>query len=82
MIPIKYNIVIEATDDPLFFTFYSPDLDGFTGVGNSIEDCIYKAINGIEEHIKEMKKLGLFVPPENKNAHIIIANKETEPIAV
>jgi len=43
MIDLKYSLVIEATEDPTFFTFYSPDLEGFTGVGNSVEDCLYKA---------------------------------------
>jgi predicted RNase H-like HicB family nuclease len=43
MIDLKYSLVIEATEDPSFFAFYSPDLEVFTGVGNSIEDCIYKA---------------------------------------
>jgi len=35
MIDLKYSLVIEATDDPTFFGFYSPDLEGFTGVGHS-----------------------------------------------
>ena len=32
MIDIPYSLVIEATKDPEFFAFYSPDLEGFTGV--------------------------------------------------
>ena len=43
MLELKYSLVIEATEDPNFFGFYSPDLEGFTGVGHSIEDCLYKA---------------------------------------
>jgi hypothetical protein len=43
MIDIPYSLVIEATQDPEFFAFYSPDLEGFTGVGHSLEDCLYKA---------------------------------------
>ena len=43
MIELKYSLIIEATDDPNFFGFYSPELEGFTGIGHSIEDCIYKA---------------------------------------
>jgi predicted RNase H-like HicB family nuclease len=50
MIDLRYSLVIEATEDPAFFSFYSPDLEGFTGVGHSIEDCLYKAKWGIEEH--------------------------------
>ena len=30
MIDLKYSLVIEATDDPTFSGFYSPDLEGFT----------------------------------------------------
>ena len=52
MIDLKYSLVIEATEDPTFFGFYSPDLEGFTGIGHSVEDCIYQAKwgeNGTEE---------------------------------
>jgi hypothetical protein len=38
MINLKYSLVIEATDDPHFFGFYSPELEGFSGVGGSVED--------------------------------------------
>ncbi|MGH7775025.1 MAG: hypothetical protein ACREQA_22590 [Candidatus Binatia bacterium] len=40
MIDLKYSLVIEATEDLNFFGFYSPDLEGFTGIGHSIEDCL------------------------------------------
>ncbi len=43
MLDLKYSLIIEATEDPNFFAFYSPDLEGYTGTGNSIEDCLYKA---------------------------------------
>ncbi len=43
MVDLKYSLIIEATADPNFFGFYSPDLEGFTGIGHSIEDCLYKA---------------------------------------
>lgn len=43
MIELKYSMAIEATEAPNFFGFYSPDLEGFTGVGHSVEDCLYKA---------------------------------------
>jgi hypothetical protein len=35
--------MIEATEEPNFFSFYSPDLEGFSGVRHSVEDCLYKA---------------------------------------
>lgn len=52
MIDLKYRLIIEATEDPNFFGFYSPDLQGFTGVGHSIEGCLYKAKWGIDERIE------------------------------
>ncbi len=63
MIDLKYSLVIEATEDPNFFGFYSPDLEGFTGVGNSIEDCLYKARWGMEEHLNLLHEQGFPVPP-------------------
>jgi len=76
MIDLKYSLVIEATDDPSFFGFYSPDLEGFTGVGHSVEDCLYKAKWGITEHVALLKEQGLSVPKENPNPRVIIQNQE------
>ena len=76
MIDIKYALVIEATEDPNFFGFYSPDLAGFTGVGHSIEDCLYKAKWGMEEHLEQMKELGLRIPKINLNANVVIQNEK------
>lgn len=44
MIDLPYSLVIEATDDLTFFGFFSPDLEGFSGVGHSVEDCLYQAL--------------------------------------
>jgi predicted RNase H-like HicB family nuclease len=74
MIDLKYSLVIEATEDPVFFAFYSPDLEGFTGIGNSVEDCLYKAKWGMEEHISLLKERGLRVPKRNINPTITIRN--------
>jgi predicted RNase H-like HicB family nuclease len=76
MIDLKYSLVIEATEDPTFFGFYSPDLEGFTGVGHSIEDCLYKAKWGVEEHIALLKERGLLVPKRNPNPTIVIQNEK------
>jgi len=65
MIDLKYSLVIEATNDPSFFGFYSPDLEGFTGVGHSVEDCLYKAKWGMEEHLELLKQQKLPVPKAN-----------------
>jgi len=74
MIDLKYYLIIEAAEDPAFFTFYSPDLEGFTGVGNSVEDCLYKAKWGMEEHVSMLIERGLPVPKGNPNPAITIKN--------
>ena len=76
MLDLKYSLIIEATEDPVFFTFYSPDLEGFTGVGNSVEDCLYKAKWGIEEHISLLKERKLPVPKRSPNPMVTIKNAE------
>jgi predicted RNase H-like HicB family nuclease len=76
MINLKYSLTIEATDDPSFFGFYSPDLEGFTGVGNSIEDCLYKARWGMEEHVALLVEQHLPVPAPSVDPKIIIQNSK------
>ena len=75
MIDLKYSLVIEATDDPTFFGFYSPDLEGFTGTGHSIEDCLYQAKWGMEEHLQLLREQGLSIPRENPDPKITIQNQ-------
>jgi len=75
MLNLQYSLIIEATEDPNFFGFYSPDLEGFTGVGNSVEDCIYKARWGMEEHITFLKEAKLPIPKVSSNPQIIIQNE-------
>ncbi len=75
MIDLKYSLIIEATEDPNFFGFYSPDLEGFTGVGHSIEDCLYKARWGMEEHLALMQEQGLPVPQVNPSPIVTIQNE-------
>ncbi len=38
MIEFPYSLVIEATEEPDYFGFYSPDLEGFSGIGHSVPD--------------------------------------------
>jgi predicted RNase H-like HicB family nuclease len=75
MIDLKYSLIIEATSDPNFFGFYSPDLEGFTGVGHSIEDCLYKAKWGMEEHVALLADQNLPVPKQNSNPTVIVRNE-------
>ena len=76
MIELPYSLVIEATDEPDYFGFYSPDLEGFSGIGHSVEDCLYKAKWGMKDHIALLKERGLPVPPEKHDPQIIIENEK------
>ena len=81
MIELEYSLIIEATEEPDYFGFYSTDLDGFSGIGHSIEDCIYKAKWGMKEHIKLLKEKGLLIPPKSKNPRIVIQNEDEVVVA-
>lgn len=74
MVELKYSLVIEATDDPGFFGFYSPELEGFTGIGHSIEDCLYEAKWGMIDHVNLLKERNLPVPEEKENPTVLIQN--------
>jgi predicted RNase H-like HicB family nuclease len=79
MLRIPYDLVIEATHDPSFFGFYSPELEGFTGVGHSVEDCLYKALWGMEEHVRLLRERGLRVPARNADPRVTILNQSIRP---
>jgi len=72
MIELRYSLVIEATAEPDFFSFYSPDLEGFTGVGHSVEDCLYQARWGMIEHVRLLEEQRLPVPVPSARPRIII----------
>ena len=74
MIELTYSLVIEAANEPDFFAFYSPDLEGFTGVGHSVEDCLYKAKWGMREHVALLREQGLPVPAPSPSPKITIQN--------
>jgi predicted RNase H-like HicB family nuclease len=76
VIELQYSLVIEATEEPDYFGFYSPELEGFTGIGHSIEDCMYKAKWGMAEHVSLLKEQGLPVAPSNNNPKITIQNEQ------
>jgi predicted RNase H-like HicB family nuclease len=76
MIELEYSLVIEATGEPDYFGFYSPELEGFTGIGHSIEDCLFKAKWGMREHINLLREQGLPIPPRNPNPRIVIQNEQ------
>ena len=74
MIELPYSLVVEATREQDYFGFYSPELQGFTGIGQSIEDCLYKAKWGMKEHIELLREQNLPVPAENPEPTIVIQN--------
>jgi predicted RNase H-like HicB family nuclease len=77
MIDLDYSLVIEATAEPDYFGFYSPDLEGFTGIGHSVEDCLYRARWGMREHVAILREQGLPVPPRNTDPKVVIQNERT-----
>jgi predicted RNase H-like HicB family nuclease len=81
MIDLLYSLTIEATDEQDYFGFYSPDLEGFSGIGHSIEDCLYKAKWGMKEHIALLTEQGFAVPQANPDPKIIIENEKRLAVA-
>jgi predicted RNase H-like HicB family nuclease len=81
MIDLPYSLIIEATEEPDYFGFYSPDLEGFSGIGHSVEDCIYKARWGMKEHVTLLREQGLPVPPINFDPRIVIENQKNLAVA-
>lgn len=76
MINLPYSIVIEATNEPDYFGFYSPDLTGFTGIGNSIENCVDEARYAMMEFVEELQANSLPVPTPNKRTTSLIQDAE------
>jgi predicted RNase H-like HicB family nuclease len=81
MINLPYSLVIEATAEPDFFGFYSTELVGFTGIGHSVEDCLYKARWGMEEHVELLAQQNLPVPATNPNPTVFIQNESQTAVA-
>jgi hypothetical protein len=81
MIEFPYSLIIDATEEPGYFSFYSPDLEVFTGIGHSVEDCIYKARWGMREQIALLREQGLPVPQINRDPKILIENEKKRAVA-
>ena len=82
MLTLPHSLVIEATADPEFFGFYSPDLGGFTGVGTSIADCLAQAGPAMAEHRDYLAETGRPVPPTNPNPTVLICNESDDEVTV
>ena len=81
MIELPYSLVIEATDEPDYFGFYSPELEGFTGIGHSVEDCLYKAKWGMREHVELLREQSLHVPEPNPDPKVTIQNTKAASVS-
>ncbi len=81
MVDLPYSLVIEATAEPDFFGFYSPELEGFTGIGHSVEDCLYQARWGMKEFAELLAEQQLPIPPRNPDPVVTIRNQKQENAA-
>jgi predicted RNase H-like HicB family nuclease len=81
MINLPYDLIIEATNEPDFFGFYSPELEGFTGIGHSVEDCLYQARWGMKEHLDLLAEQQLPIPAVNPNPKVVIQNEMADTAA-
>jgi len=81
MLDLPYSLIIEATEDPIIFGLFSEELSGFTGVGHSIEDCLYKARWGMQDHVALLRDQGLPVPPKNLDPQVLIRNETPQLLA-
>ena len=79
MIELPYCLIIEATDEPDFFGFYSPDLEGFTGIGHSVEDCLFQAKWGMQEFVQVMAERDMAIPPRSEEPTVLIKNSKRTP---
>ena len=75
MIDLPYSLVIEATDEPDYFGFYSEELEGFSGIGHSVEDCLYQAKWAMKEHLELLAEQHLPIPPRNPDPVVTIRNE-------
>lgn len=81
MLDLPYSLVIEATNEPDYFGFYSPELEGFSGIGSSVEDCLYKAKWGMKEHVGLLRERKLPVPQVNSAPTVVIQNERRRSVA-
>ena len=63
MIELPFSLVIEATGEPDYFDFYSPDLETFTGIGRSVEGCLFQAELGMREFVQILAERNVPIPP-------------------
>lgn len=75
MIDLPDSLVVEATENPTFFGFLSAELEGFSGTGQLIEDCLDRSRDGMREHVELLRESSLPVPPASSDPVITIRNQ-------
>lgn len=78
MIELPYSLIIEATDEPDYFGFFSEELLGFSGIGHSVEDCLYRAKWGMREHLALLAEQGLPIPSPTAEPIVVIRNERKD----
>ena len=78
MIELPYSLVIEATDEPDFFGFYSEELEGLSGIGHSVEDCLHQAKWTVREHLDLLAERQLPIPTPNPEPIVVIRNERKD----
>ncbi len=81
MIDLPYSLIIEATEEPDFFGFYSPELEGFSGIGHSVQDCLYQAKWAMKEHVELLYQQHLPVPSPNPDPVVTIQNEKKKTVS-
>src|SRR5436305_1982603 len=76
MVDLPYSLVIEATEEPDYFGFFSPELEGFSGIGHSVEDCLYQARWAMKDHLALLAERQLPIPAPTPDPIITIRNQE------
>ena len=80
MVELPYSLIIEATEEPDYFGFYSPDLEGFAGIGHSVEDCLYQAKWGMKEFLQIMAERNMTIPPRSGDPTVLIKNTRRDTV--
>jgi predicted RNase H-like HicB family nuclease len=78
MIDLPYSLIVEATSEPDFFGFYSEELERFSGIGYSVEDCLYQARWAMKAHVQLLAEQQLPIPPRNPDPVVTIRNQRGE----
>lgn len=64
-----YSIILE-TDAAGGWSYFSEDLPGYTGVGDTLFEALQNALEGMEEYIEFLREVGAVVPDPNPNPTI------------